>query len=115
MRYIRKIFLGLIAVALILVAVANKQIVTVQLEPFGLGEPFPQPIDVPLFLVIFASALSGMIAGFLIEWIRERKHRREIAVQQQKAGELRREVKRLAGKVAKTDKDALSPVPALRT
>ncbi len=115
MRYVRYCILGVIALALILIAVANRQIVTVQLEPFGLGAPFPQPIDVPLFLVIFVSALGGMIAGFMMEWIRERKHRRVISDQSREASDLKREVRRLAEKVEKTDKDALSPVPALRT
>ncbi len=114
MRYVRYFILGVIALALILIAVANRQIVTVQLEPFGLGEPFPQPIDMPLFVVIFVSALAGLISGFVIEWIRERKHRRAIFEQEREASDLRKEVRRLANKVAATDKDAMSPVPALR-
>lgn len=114
MRYVRYFILTVIGLALLLIAVANRQIVTVQLEPFGLGEPFPQPVDLPLFVVIFVSALSGLIAGFVIEWIRERKHRRAIFEQEREASNLRKEVKRLAVKASKTDKDAMSPVPALR-
>ena len=114
MRYVRYFILGLIGLALILIAIANRQIVTVQLEPFGLGAPFPQPVDVPLFVVIFAAALGGLVAGFLMEWIRERKHRRAVYDQQRETSDLRKEVKRLATKVSKTDKDAMSPVPALR-
>lgn len=115
MRYVRYFILGVLALVLIMIAVANRQVVTVQLEPFGLGSPFPQPIDMPLFIVIFVSALGGLIAGFLIEWIRERKHRREVFNQQREANDLRKEVRRLADKVSKTDKDAMSPVPALRS
>jgi len=114
MRYVRQFILGVIAVLLLLIAVANRQTVTIKLEPFGLGAPFPQPVDLPLFIVIFASALGGLLAGFLIEWIRERKHRRVIFEQERATNDLRKEVKRLATKVAKTDQDALSPVPALR-
>ena len=114
MRYVRYFILGVIGLALILITVANRQIVTVQLEPFGLGPPFPPPVDVPLFVVIFVSALGGLLFGFVMEWIRERKHRRAIFNQQREAADLRKEVKRLATKVSKTDKDALSPVPALR-
>ena len=109
MRYVRYFILGVIGLVLILITVANRQIVTVQLEPFGLGPPFP-----PLFVVIFVSALGGLLFGFVMEWIRERKHRRAIFDQQREAADLRKEVKRLATKVSKTDKDALSPVPALR-
>lgn len=114
MRYVRYFILGVIGVAVVLITVANRQIVTVQLEPFGLGPPFPAPVDVPLFVVIFVSMLVGLIIGYVIEYIRERKHRRAIFDQQREAADLRKEVKRLATKVSKTDKDALSPVPALR-
>ncbi len=115
MRYVRYFILGVIGLALLMITVANRQIVTVQLEPFGLGAPFPQPVDVPLFIVIFGSALAGLVAGFVMEWIRERKHRRTIHDQQRETSDLRKEVNRLAKKVSKTDKDAMSPVPALRS
>ena len=99
MRYIRYAILAAIAVAMITVALANRAPVTLNLLPEGLAQLLRYPaaansISLPLFVVIFAGILSGVLLGFVWEWLREHKHRAE-AVRQ------RREKERLAREVAK--------------
>ncbi|MBY6091154.1 LapA family protein [Pseudooceanicola sp. 502str34] len=99
MRYIRYAFLAILAVVLVSVALANRQIVTLQLLPEGLARIAGQnpTIDLPLFLIIFAGILAGLLIGFIWEWLREHKHRAEVNRKQKEVGKLEREVKRLKG------------------
>ena len=77
MRYLRFALLLLLALGLILVAMANRNTVAVQLLPVDLaallGVNFG--LELPMFLVIFASIIAGLMIGFVWEWLREHKHR----------------------------------------
>jgi putative membrane protein len=77
MRYLRLALLFLLALALVLVAMANRAPVVVQLLPADfaalLGLNFG--LELPMFLVIFASIIAGLLIGFVWEWLREHKHR----------------------------------------
>lgn len=88
MRYIRMLFVVLLAVILIGVALANRQLVTVSLFPGRLDSFLggDWSAQMPLFLVILMSMLVGMILGLVWEWLRESALRRESA---QRAHELR--------------------------
>lgn len=94
MRYLRMLFVVLLAVILIGVALANRQLVTVSLFPdrvdgFIAGEWSAQ---MPLFLVIIMSLLVGMILGLIWEWMRESVLRRESAQRAHELQVLEREV-----------------------
>ena len=77
MRYLRLALLFVLALALVLVAMANRAPVPVQLLPADfaalLGLNFG--LELPMFLVIFASIIAGLLIGFVWEWLREHKHR----------------------------------------
>ena len=77
MRYLRLAFLLLIALGLILVAMANRAVVVVQLLPGDLALLLGVnwALELPMFLVIFASIIMGLLIGFVWEWLREHKHR----------------------------------------
>ena len=103
MRYIRYAVLAVIAVCLITVALANREAVTLYLLPQGLADLVGYPsaansVSLPLFVVIFAGILGGVLLGFVWEWLREHKHRAEAVAQ-------RREKERLARQVAKLKTD----------
>ena len=101
MRYIRYASIAIFAVALILVSLANRQMVSVKVWPdelAGLAASNPS-YEMPLFLVIFGGILAGLIIGFVWEWIREASERAEAARQAREMQRLRSEVKRLKGKV----------------
>ncbi|MCF6445626.1 LapA family protein [Nereida sp. MMG025] len=113
MRYIRYIILAAIAVALIVVAMANRGVVTLRLMPAELAELTGVPlllqsVDVPLFAVIFAGIGIGILLGFVWEWVREHKHRAEKAAKEREVKALEREVRRLKGKQSEGKDEVLA-------
>ncbi|MFD0859157.1 LapA family protein [Roseovarius aquimarinus] len=97
MRYIRYASIAIFALALILVALANREMVTVRIVPEDLaGFTALNPAgQVPLFVVIFGAILAGLILGFIWEWIREAGERAAAARQAREMQRMRAEIKRL--------------------
>jgi lipopolysaccharide assembly protein A len=91
-RYLRYVFLAVLAVVLMTVALANRDEVTLSAaarrsgHAAGLG----LAVEVPLFLVIFASIAAGLLIGFVWEWLREYKHRRVASTKTREAARLER-------------------------
>lgn len=97
MRYIRYVSIAIFALALVLVALANRVLVPVRLVPeelSGLTAISPAH-EVPLFVVIFGGILAGLVIGFIWEWIREAGERAAAAKQAREMARLRAEIKRL--------------------
>lgn len=108
MRYIRYAVLAIIAIAMVTVALANRGPVTLSLMPEDLASllrisPGGNSVELPLFVVIFAGILAGVLLGFVWEWLREHKHRAAAAEAKREAARLNREMAAL--KTDKTDKD----------
>ena len=97
MTYIRLGFWALVAVVLIVLGLANRGMVTLRLLPSELGNVLglTRAIDLPLFAVIFASIVLGLLIGFVWEWLREHKHRAEARAKSREVHKLEREVERL--------------------
>jgi putative membrane protein len=94
MRYLRYSLLLALALVFVSVAMANRAIVGVQVMPADLAALFGVnwTLELPLFLVIFASIIAGLLIGFVWEWLREHKHR-VVAVRSTKAvSKLQREL-----------------------
>ncbi|MEO3413700.1 LapA family protein [Roseovarius sp. CAU 1744] len=99
MRYIRYASIAIFAVALILIALANRGTVTVKVLPNELAAlaAVNPSYDMPLFIVMFGGILAGLIVGFIWEWIREAKERMEAARQAREMQQMRAEIRRLKG------------------
>lgn len=99
MRYIRYASIAIFAVALILIALANRGMVTVKVLPTELASlaALNPSYEVPLFIVIFGGILAGLIVGFIWEWIREAKERMAAARQAREMQQMRAEIRRLKG------------------
>ena len=108
MRYIRYVFLGLLALGLITVALANRGAVTLHLLPDGVAGfvLLPNTLDLPLFVIIFGGIVAGLLIGFIWEWFREHKVRAEGARARREVKTLEREMTRLKGDVV-GDKDEI--------
>lgn len=106
MRYIRYAFLGVLAFCLISVAMANRGAVQLRLLPEELGSLFglTRSVELPLFIVIFAAIVAGLMIGFLWEWLREHKHRASAARKDGEVKALKRELQRLKRRDAKGGK-----------
>ena len=103
MRFIKYLLLAIILIAIVVLAVANRGPVTLHLLPDGLSMFGQRSIELPMHLVGLALILTGMILGYIFEWLREHKHRRRAALKAREAAELDREVKTLRKAQAKDD------------
>ena len=94
MRFLRLIFVVLLAIVLIAVALANRETVTLSAFPANFGQYVGGrwAVDLPLFLVIFLAFAAGMLAGLVWEWLRESHIRRDAKVQASRAAQLESEV-----------------------
>ena len=99
MRYIRYACIVTFAVALIAIALANRGFVTVHLLPAEIAGFLDATAEVslPLFIVIFGGIVTGLLDGFIWEWMREHAVRSENARNAREVRRLEREVKRLKG------------------
>ena len=91
--------IAIFAVALISVALANRDMVTLQVLPQEVAGWFAvnPSVNLPLFLVILGSIVAGLLVGFIWEWIREYGERAEKARLARETRRLEREVARLKG------------------
>ena len=105
MRYIRYLVLGVIAIALIAVAVANRGPLTVRLLPAELEGLFgwTWQVTLPAFLILLAAVLVGVLLGFVWEWVREHRFRAEAVSERRERQRLEAEVRKTAPKPDKGD------------
>ena len=96
-RLLRLLFLGVIAVVLITIAMANRAWVTLSVLPEEIGQHLGLnwSLEVPLFAAIFAGVLLGLLIGFVWEWMREYKIRSTATKATRRAHYLEKEVDRL--------------------
>ena len=113
MRYIRYAILVVIGLCLLVLAMANRDFVTLQLLPpeVSLLVGFGASVSLPLFIVILLGVIGGLLLGFVWEWLREHKHRAEAAAQRREKDRLAAEVtamKRAKAKAAAKGDDVLA-------
>src|ERR1700736_3513496 len=75
----QNLFTGLVLIPLGLIfvvfAVANRHLVTVSFDPFNSADPSVS-VRLPLFVLIIAVAILGVVAGGSATWFRQRRWRR---------------------------------------
>jgi lipopolysaccharide assembly protein A len=108
MRTIKLIILGLILLVVVVLSLANRGVVTLNLLPEGMAGLLPMSVEVPLFVVCLLSVVLGMVIGYLLEWLREHKHRRHASRKTREAARLNAEVDRLRKQSGKPDDDVLA-------
>jgi len=110
LRYIRYGFLAALGLALIVLALANRSIVALKLLPDGIAgfAGFNLTLQLPLFLVVFAGIVAGLLIGFVWEWLREARIRTEGNRAKRTAASLEREVRRLKAAPEQEEDDVLA-------
>lgn len=110
MRYLRYLVFGSIAVGLVIVALANRGEVSLTLMPLALGNliGFNLQFQIPLFTVIFLGVMTGLLIGFVWEWLREMKHRTAAKTEHRQVVRLEREVSKLKSGTTKEQDDVLA-------
>ncbi|MEM9249511.1 MAG: LapA family protein [Pseudomonadota bacterium] len=98
-RFLKYLFLLVLALCLVVLCLANTNTVTLtaltpELESFsGLS----YAITLPLYAVVLGGVIAGLLIGFVWEWLREGKHRKEVAKRQQQVRTLKREMIKMKG------------------
>jgi len=109
-RYIKYLFLAAIALALVLLALANRDPVTLTVLPTGLAEwvNWNFIITLPLFIVLLGGIVAGLLIGFVWEWFREHRQRAEAKAQRKERDRLAREVETLRGDSSQSQDEVLA-------
>lgn len=110
MRYIKYSFWAVVAICLIVVGIANRDVVSLRALPDGVADlvGLSPTIDLPLFVVIFIGVAAGLLIGFVWEWIREFKLRSEAGRSRREAKALEQEVIRLKAEKNEGKDDVLA-------
>ena len=97
MRYVRYAFWAILGIGLLTTALANRQQVTLNLVPDELATflGWSYSLTLPLFLIIFAGIVAGLLIGFIWEWLREYKHRAQASQERRERQRLQREMEKL--------------------
>ena len=89
---LRKFFSAAVIIPLgiffIIFAVANRHLVTVSFDPFNSATP-TVAVTLPLFVVIIAVAMLGVIAGGMATWFRQGRWRRAARQSEAEARQMR--------------------------
>lgn len=96
-----------VALILILIALANKQWVTFSLDPTSRAEPL-FAIEMPLFVLLFAVLLAGVLLGGVGAWMKQSKWRRA-------ARDARHEMSAVRSEVSSLRREKESPSTELVT
>ena len=99
--------LGLI---FIVFAVANRHLVTVSLDPFNSADP-SVGFTLPLFVVIIAVAMVGVVAGGTATWFRQRHWRCAARQHEADARQARAQLAELRGSGAASSRYDLQRLP----
>ncbi|MCB8819478.1 lipopolysaccharide assembly protein LapA domain-containing protein [Microvirga rosea] len=108
-RFLKALVLLPVAILIVLLAVANREAVTLSLDPFSRDVP-EFATQLPLFAIIFASVMVGVVIGGTATWLAQGKHRRARRQFRREVTHLRNETDRL-----RSQGQSGSSVPALPT
>lgn len=73
-----------IGIVLIVMAVANRQMVTLALNPFQPQDTILS-VSAPFFVFIFVALLAGMLIGGFVTWWNQGRYRRQARVEAKEA------------------------------
>ncbi len=110
---VRKIVLALIliplAILIVALAVANREIVAVSFDPFSRAEP-AFLLRAPLFVLVFVLVIVGVIIGGIASWLRQSKWRRAARAREAELRSARSEVDRLRRELTARDTASVAPL-----
>lgn len=100
---IRKLLFWLIliplAIVILMFASANREMVTVSFDPFSAHAPAAL-VKMPLFVLIFALVILGVLIGGVAAWLRQSGYRRAARLRDAEVASLQREIDGLQTRLA---------------
>ncbi|MQT12656.1 lipopolysaccharide assembly protein LapA domain-containing protein [Segnochrobactrum spirostomi] len=115
MRILKILIVVPVAIVLIAFAVANRQPMSLHLDPFGAATASGLQAELPVYWVVFAALAIGVIVGGVAMWFAGGQHRRAARLHRREAQRLRAEMEFArthapvaAGRVAEPPRAALA-------
>ena len=87
-----------LAIIIVMFAMANRQVITVSFDPFNNADP-AFVMRMPLFVLIFALTIFGVLLGGIAAWLRQSKWRRVARKLDSDIVALRREIEMLSARL----------------
>lgn len=109
---LKSIILVPLAIVLISLAVANRHMVQLALDPFSPEQPALY-FQIPLFIVIFGALITGILIGGVMAWLKQGRHRKAARETRYEAQKWRNEADRQQKRVEKIAEKTGSVQPAL--
>lgn len=100
------------AIAMVSLAVANRHVVSLVLDPFSPTNP-AFSVNVPLFVVIFGALMAGILMGGVMAWLKQGRHRKAARSNRYEAKKWRGEADRQQQRVEKLNEQVKAAGPAL--
>jgi uncharacterized integral membrane protein len=97
-RFVSLFVLLPIAVVVIVLSVANRDIVSFSLDPIG-GAAAGWAVEAPMFVFLFAAVALGILIGGAATWFRQGRWRHAARIERANAERLRRETADLRGQL----------------
>src|SRR5579859_2295752 len=107
-KFLNAVVLIPLGVIFVVFAVANRHMVTVSLDPFNSSDP-ALGFSLPLFVVIIAVAILGVVAGGSATWFSQRRWRRAARQHEADAREVRSQLADLRAGTTASQRRDLSP------
>lgn len=99
-----------ISVGLVMLAVANRQPVGLVVDPLGSG----WSVELPLFLIVFAALIAGVVLGGASVWLGQGRWRRAARRNEREARRAKAQAEELQTSLAaRTGSSPARPAPAL--
>lgn len=83
-----------IAIVLVVLSVANRQSVTLALNPFDASDDVLS-VSAPFFVFLFAALILGMVIGSVATWVKQGKYRTRARTHEREAVKWQSEADRL--------------------
>lgn len=116
MKALKRLFLFLVlipfGIAFVSLAVANRHVVPLVLDPFSPENP-AFAVNVPLFWIVFGALMSGILIGGVMAWLKQGRHRKAARSNRYEARKWRNEADRQHQRVEKLNEQVKAAGPAL--
>lgn len=114
-KFLKTLVIVPLALVLLAFAVANRHLVAVSFNPFDSSDA-SLALTLPLFIVIIAAAVLGVIAGGIAVWFGQRRWRRAARRYEAEASEARQKLAEWNAHVPLVPAgDRMIPAPAIRS
>ncbi|RTL53870.1 MAG: DUF1049 domain-containing protein [Bradyrhizobiaceae bacterium] len=111
-KFLKTLVIAPIALVLLAFAVANRHLVMVSFNPFDSADA-SLALTLPLFIVIIAAAIIGVIAGGIATWVGQRHWRRSSRRHEAEAYEARQRLAELTARIPQVSGERFGPGAAV--